>query len=353
MGTSGCDCTLPAQQQANGSWTGPDCLKPGAPKCCGATVCRATGRLPGSAGVCLAVNQCLAEGYECGVFNPDGSSTECCAGLRCVAGLCAAPTPPPPCRPRPFVSAGERCCTVAGVLTGPVCAPPLGGTCSCTIQPPPCAAAGTAPNPAFNQPCCAPAVNTEGFCCLQSGQPAMTATQCCPGAPYNATTGRCSTCVGEGITLSPGQTCCTGLSEVSGVCQPPCDPFGPCRAAVCDGVTVGGVFSACDVAQPVCMPNPAEVVCRAADAMGVDPPVCGRTAGSVCTSDDECGPARLCGIDHPGGVRGCNDWLGGPNQASTTCWLPSDRGKLICRDGTRLTCAENTPLDRCPRCPAS
>jgi hypothetical protein len=115
---------------------------------------------------------------------------------------------------------------------------------------------------------------------------------------------------------------------------------------------VGGVFSACDVAEPVCMANPAEVVCRAADPMGIAPPVCGRGATEDCTTDDDCAPARLCGAAHRGDAV-CVDWLGSPNQASTTCWLPSDRGKLICKDGTRVTCPSGRPIRECPVCPAS
>lgn len=346
LGVAGCECTLPGQRQADGRWTGPDCLKPGAPKCCGTTVCRATGPLPGSAGVCMPVNACLPERFGCGFMNPDGSTTACCAGLRCLAGICEAP---PLCSARPVINAGERCCGSTGLPVGPVCNPPTGGTCSCAILPPPCAPAGTMPVVGINQTCCEPALESGGICCLPPGAPAMTAAQCCSGAPFNASTGRCSTCVTEGNMPGVGQTCCGGLSNVGGVCQAPCVPGAACRVAACDGVTVPGNFPAsCDAAEPVCIADPATVVCR---GTGGD---CGASTGGTCVVDSDCGAGRYCSAAHLEVGDGlCKDWLGNSNQASTSCWLPSDRGVLLCRDGTRILCPAGTPINRCPNCPTS
>ncbi|MDP3276869.1 MAG: hypothetical protein Q8Q09_16835 [Deltaproteobacteria bacterium] len=346
--TSGCECTLPAVRQADGTWVGPNCLAPSGPKCCGSTVCRATGMLPTSPGVCLAQNACLPRGYFCSGVNPDGSPVACCTGLVCdpVAGCVEA------CSARPEVGPGERCCGTDGQPTGPVCMRPLGGTCACPVVSTPCAPAGTQPNPAINQQCCAPAINVSGSCCIPPGEPAMLASQCCMGVPFNATTGRCNACISAGQTPGPGQLCCDGLSLVGGVCQAPCVAGGMCTVNVCEGVNVQGTFGSCDVAEPVCIRDPAAVVCTNQDAP-MTPLRCGRTGEMAnCNSDNDCAPAYVCDRMRLNGGNGfCVDWAGGPNQASTTCWLPSDRGRLICRDGTRLTCPPTVEARLCPRCP--
>jgi hypothetical protein len=369
--------------QSDGTFSGQNCLASNAPPCCGDLRCRGT-TAASTVGVCLPGDQCVPTGFSCGTLDRDGTPVRCCGDLRCRPGsgglscqacrsneqecssaddCCmglscrreAAGVGPrkclPPIRchgtPGDVVGPGQNCCDVAGDVTlqCPMRGPTYVGLCTCPSQSP-CATGGQRPRAGVL--CCAGFRNVLGVCCAEAGTtPATVATPCCFGSSRNLDSGLCVACVPYLGTpnATNGETCCPGLTLVDGVCQQPCVAMGSCLVPACDGVFVPGTFDSCAGAG-TCVPDPSVVVCRVGDER-IRPEVCGKHSGERCATDADCAPPRLCRSG------GCADWLNaGPNAASHTCWLSTDRGRLICTNGRRLNCGLGRDMGRptCPTC---
>jgi hypothetical protein len=383
-GASACNCTPMGTVQSDGTFSGQNCLASNAPPCCGDLRCRGT--TPASTvGVCLPKDQCVLTGFSCGTLDRDGTPVRCCGDLRCLfvnggpscqpcrsddqecssaedccAGLScrreAAGVGPrkclPPIRchgaPGSTVQPGQNCCDAMGdvSLVCPGDTTGGGAPCVCPSSALPCATGGQRPEAGVL--CCAGFRNVLGVCCAQAGSsPATVATPCCFGSALNTDSGQCVACVPYLGTpnVASGETCCPALTLVDGVCQQPCVAMGSCLVPACDGVFVPGTFDSCTGAG-TCVPDPSVVVCRVGDET-MRPEVCGRRADALCRLDSQCAPPRLC----RSGI--CSDWLNaGPNAASHTCWLATDRGRLICTNGRRLNCGLGTEPGRppCPSC---
>jgi hypothetical protein len=382
-GASACNCTPMGTVQSDGTFSGQNCLAPGAPPCCGDLRCRGT-TAASTVGVCLPGDQCVPTGFSCGTLDRDGTPVRCCGDLRCRPGsgglscqacrgneqecssaddCCtglscrreAAGVGPrkclPPIRchgtPGDVVGPGQNCCDVAGDVTlqCPMRGPTYVGLCTCPSQSP-CATGGQRPRAGVL--CCAGFRNVLGVCCAEAGTtPATAATPCCFGSSRNLDSGLCVACVPYLGTpnATNGETCCPGLTLVDGVCQQPCVAMGSCLVPACDGVFVPGTFDSC-TGTGTCVPDPSIVVCNVGDERE-RPEVCGRRTGQPCSRDSECAPSRLCQSGQ------CADWLeSGPNAASHTCWLGTDRGRLICTNGRRLNCGLDGAMTRppCPSC---
>jgi hypothetical protein len=355
---SGCQCTPPATRASTGQWQGTNCRAVGAPPCCGSNVCRTA---PTGTGVCLAPTQCLDRGFECGYLDTVGAATPtCCAGTNCRSSasggnptcqVCQAEgeaclagansccgtnrcrlnapggslqcLPPLACTSRAGdpVPAGGTCCDANGNPIATICDPVSG--CRCAVAPTPSCTPLGAPASAAS-PCCAPGINVDGVCCVGPGNVVGAGQTCCTNAVQTGNV--CGECTRAGQPESDPLRCCPGLELRDGRCESPCVPDGSCVAFPCDGVWVPGTYSGCDTARE-CVPN--TTVCRAGD--GPRPPECGRRAGELCGSSSDCGGALFCN-----GARECVDFNAGPNQASTTCWLPTDKGLAICKNGERV-----------------
>lgn len=278
------------------------------------------------------------------------------AGLTCRREMSGVgPTrclPPVRCHGSPGneVLPGQTCCDTMGnpVLTCPPSSTGSFITCRCPSDSP-CAFGGERPE--AGRLCCAGFRNVNGVCCAAAGStPVHSSTPCCFGSERDASTGQCVACVpylGTPNTAT-GESCCPGLTLVEGVCQIPCMEMGSCFVPACDGVFVPGSFDSCSGAA-TCVPDPNIVLCRSGDER-TRPDVCGKATGETCSRDSECGPARQCHRT----THVCVDWQGaGPNAASHTCWLSTDRGRLICRDARRINCGLDTGTSRptCPVCP--
>jgi hypothetical protein len=373
---SGCQCTPPATRLATGQWQGTNCRTTGAPPCCGNNVCRTS---PNGTGVCLAPNQCLDEGFECGYVDSAGAATPtCCAGTNCRstgtsgrqtcqvcqpegeaceagANSCCGPNrcrlnapggslqclPPLACTSRPGdpVPAGGTCCDAVGNPIAQICDPVSG--CRCAPAPGPMCTPLGAPASATS-PCCAPGINVDGVCCVGPGNVVAAGQTCCANAVQIGSF--CGECTRAGQSETDPTRCCTGLELRDERCESPCVPDGSCVAFPCEGVWVPGTYSGCDAAR-VCVPS--TTVCyQGADALPME---CGLPVGSPCTADNQCRANSLC-KPTPGGLR-CNGQFVS-NQANGSCWLPNDRGLLICKDGTRvLSYVDATGTRVVPPCP--
>jgi hypothetical protein len=260
--------------------------------------------------------------------------------------------PPIRCHGAPgsVVQPGQNCCDSMGnvSLVCPMGATGAGTPCRCPTESM-CVTGGE--RPAAGRLCCAGLIDVNGVCCAAAGStPVQSSTPCCFGSALDASAGRCVACVPYlGVpNAATGESCCPGLSLVEGVCQIPCMEMGSCFVAACDGVFVPGTFDSCS-GTATCVPDPSVVLCRIGDER-LRPEVCGRASNRPCSRDSDCAPPRLC---HRTRLE-CVDWEDtGPNITSHTCWLGTDRGRIICRDGRRLNCGLDSGSSRppCPICP--